>query len=276
MCTSEHVMYTVFMMKRRLFVLLIVVVLGAAMLFAQAAQERVTSRVGIISAMDNEIDLLLKNAQIERVDQIGGLDFNVGKLCGKDVVIVKAGIGKVYASAGTAAMFSNYNISSVIFTGIAGGVGDETRVLDVVVATDLVAHDYGTVTDEGFYWRDEYMEQTGGRIFCNENLVDIAIKASQEVVGKDSTFSGTIVTGDQFISSSNYVTYLQQKFNALACEMEGASVAAICNLYSIPFVVLRTMSDKADGLAHETYENMADIAADNSCDIVMRMLIDMK
>ncbi len=58
--------------------------------------------------------------------------------------------------------------------------------------------------------------------------------------------------------------------------MEGASVAAICNLYSIPFVVLRTMSDKADGLAHETYENMADIAADNSCDIVMRMLIDMK
>ena len=78
------------------------------------------------------------------------------------------------------------------------------------------------------------------------------------------------------VSSSNYVTYLQQKFNALACEMEGASVAAICNLYSIPFVVLRTMSDKADGLAHETYENMADIAADNSCDIVMRMLIDMK
>lgn len=269
-------MYTVFMMKRRLFVLLIVVVIGAAMLFAQATQERITSRVGIISAMDNEIDLLLKNAQIERVDQIGGLDFNVGKLCGKDVVIVKAGIGKVYSSAGTAAMISNYNISSVIFTGIAGGVGDETKVLDVVVATDLVAHDYGTITDEGFYWRDKYMEQTGGRIFCNENLVNIAIKAAQEVVGKDSTFSGTIATGDQFISSSNYVTYLQQKFNALACEMEGASVAAICNLYSVPFVVLRTMSDKADGLAHETYVNMADIAADNSCDIVMRMLIDMK
>lgn len=269
-------MYTVLMMKRRLFVLLIVVVIGAAMLFAQATQERITSRVGIISAMDNEIDLLLKNAQIERVDQIGGWDFNVGKLCGKDVVIVKAGIGKVFSSAGTVAMFSNYNISSVIFTGIAGGVGDETKVLDVVVATDLVAHDYGTVTDDGFYWRDEYMEQTGGRIFCNENLVNIAIKAAQEVVGKDSTFSGTIATGDQFISSSNYVTYLQQKFNALACEMEGASVAAICNLYSIPFVVLRTMSDKADGLAHETYENMADIAADNSCDIVMRMLIDMK
>lgn len=267
-------MYNEAMMKKKLSVLFIVV-LCAGMLFAQAAQERITSRVGIISAMDNEIELLLKDAQIERVEQIGGLDFNVGKLCGKDVVIVRAGIGKVFASAGTAAMFTNYNISSVIFTGIAGGVGDQTRVLDVVVATDLVEHDYGTVTDEGFYWRSEYSEETDGRIFCDESLVDAAIRAAQEIVGKDSTFSGTIVTGDQFISSSKYVSYLQEKFNAMACEMEGASVAAICDLYSIPFVVLRTMSDKADGLAHETYENMADIAADNSCKIVMRMLSDM-
>ena len=74
-------MYTVLMMKRRLFVLLIVVVIGAAMLFAQATQERITSRVGIISAMDNEIALLLKQADIDRVDHIGDMDFHVAEEC---------------------------------------------------------------------------------------------------------------------------------------------------------------------------------------------------
>ncbi len=263
------------MLKKTLFIL-IVVVFCACSVFAQSVEEKTTERVGIISAMENEINLLLMNTDVERVDHIGGLDFIVGKLSGKDVVIVRAGIGKVYASAGTMALINNYNISEIIFTGIAGGVGDQTNVLDVVVASDLVQHDYGTITDDGFFWRDEYNPEDKGRIYCDQNLVEQAYKASCEILGADNAFIGTIVTGDQFIASSWYVTYLQDTFNAMACEMEGASVGAVCDLYCVPFVVIRTMSDKADGLAHETYENMADIAADNSSRIVMQLLRDMK
>lgn len=252
-----------------------VVLMSCFVLFAQAAEERNAQRIGIISAMDNEIDLLLKNAEIDHVDYLGGWAFNVGKLCGKDVVIVKAGIGKVYSSAGTTTMLCSYNISRVIFTGIAGGVGDRTAVLDVVVGTDLVQHDYGMVSDEGFSWTDEYARESNGRISCDASLVDKAFSASVEILGADHAFKGTIATGDQFIASSDYVKILQNNFNAIACEMEGCSVGAICNLFSVPFVVIRTMSDKADGLAHETYENMGDIAADNSSRIVMRMLAEL-
>lgn len=258
--------------KRTVLVILIVFV-ACTMLFAHPVSEtKKTKRVGIISAMDTEIELLLSEAEIERVDVIGGLNFNVGKLCGDDVVIVKAGIGKVYASAGAVAMFNNYDIDYVIFTGVAGGVGDDTHVLDMVVATDLVSHDYGTVSEDGFFWRDEYSEDTKGRIYCDPKLVDVAVLSAQQVLGESRVFTGTIVTGDQFIASSWYVKQLQEQFNALACEMEGASVAAICRMYNIPCVVIRTMSDKADGVARETYEFMMDVAADNSCHVVMKML----
>ena len=114
------------------------------------------SVIGIISAMDNEIALLLKQADIDHVDHIGDMDFHVGELCGKQVVIVKSGIGKVRAAAGIAAMLDTYNLSKVFFTGIAGVVGDETEVLDVVVATELVQHDYGQITNDGFEWYEGY------------------------------------------------------------------------------------------------------------------------
>ena len=93
-----------------------------------------------------------------------------------------------------------------------------------------------------------------------------------DIVGKEHVFQGIVASGDQFVASESYVKKLREEFNAIASEMEGASIALICNRYGLPFVVLRTMSDKADGLAHETFRNMANIAADNSSRIVMKML----
>ena len=93
-----------------------------------------------------------------------------------------------------------------------------------------------------------------------------------EVLGEEHVFKGTIATGDQFIASASYVKILQEQFNAIACEMEGAAIAVVCTQYGVPFVVIRSMSDKADGNAHESYENMVTVAADNSSRIVMKML----
>lgn len=199
------------------------------------------------------------------------MDFNVGTLSGKPVVIAQAGIGKILSAAGTTAMLNRYPISSVLFTGIAGGVGDDTKVLDVVIATKLVQHDYGQITNDGFEWSEGY-DGEEGYYPCDAGLVKLAYDAAVVVVGGDHVFQGVVASGDQFVASEKYVKKLQENHNALACEMEGASIALVCERYDVPFVVIRTMSDKADGLAHETFENMAVIAAENSCKIVLEML----
>ena len=227
--------------------------------------------IGIISAMQNEIELLLSEAKIDRVDTVGGVDYHVGELCGHPVVISKAGIGKALSAAGTAAMLNRYDVSRILFTGIAGGVGDETRVLDVVVATQLVQHDYGRITNDGFEWTVS-LDEKKGYYPCDEALVELAYAAAVDIVGSEHAFRGVIASGDQFVASETYVEKLKRDFNAIACEMEGASIALVCGKYEVPFVVMRTMSDKADGLAHETYNNMADVAAQHSNRIVMEML----
>lgn len=229
------------------------------------------SRIGIISAMPVEVELLLKNAQIDHVDTVGGVDYNVGTLCGRPVVIAQAGIGKILSAVGATAMLNNYDISQVLFTGIAGGVGDETRVLDVVIATQLVQHDYGQITNAGFVWFESFTGDKG-YYACDERLADAAFRAAENVVGPGHVYRGIVVSGDQFVASEEYVKKLQEDFNAVACEMEGASIALVCTLYDVPFVVIRTMSDKADGAAQETFENLQNSAADNSCRIVMEML----
>ena len=245
---------------------------GESQDFSSASKEE--GYIGIISAMENEIRLLLSQAEIDHTDTIGSVDFHVGKLCGRNVVIAQAGIGKVFAAAGTSTMLSHYPVTSLIFTGIAGGVGDETHVLDIVIADRLVQHDYGTYAQEGFQWNPSIGGEEG-YYACDEQLIEAAYRAAKEVVGEDHVFKGLVATGDQFVASESYVKHLQDTFGAIACEMEGASVAAVCGLYDIPCVIIRTMSDKADGNAHESIENMGDLAADQSGRIVIKMLEEM-
>ena len=265
-------------MKRIVSIILAMLVLctGAAWASGEpSAEQEPESRIGIISAMDNEVALLLSEAEIDRVDTMGGIDFHVGTLRGQPVVIMRSGIGKVMAASALTAMLNQYPIYEVIFTGIAGGVGDETQVLDQVIATRLVQHDYGTITNDGFVWSSGVTgEDLGekGYYTCDPDLVDLAYEAAIQVVGEDHVFQGTVATGDQFVASEEYVETLQRDFDAIACEMEGASVAAVCTQYEVPFVVIRAMSDKADGNAHESVENMGDIAADNSSKIVIQMI----
>ena len=237
----------------------------------QAEKEDGRETIGIISAMDTELKLLLENAQIDHVDHIGNRDYYVGELCGVPVVLLRLGIGKVNAASGTATLLDRYDVSEVVFTGVAGGVSDETEVMDIVVATDLLQHDYGVTSNDGFVWTGAQQE-TDAVYLCDEELVEMAWESAVEVLGEDHVFTGTVVSGDQFVSSAAYVKKLQEDFDAMACEMEGAAVAIVCSEYGVPFVVIRSMSDKADGKAVKTYENFMDTAADHSSNIVMNML----
>ena len=172
-------------------------------------------------------------------------------------------------------MINNYNITKVIFTGIAGGLLDSEKVLDVVIATKLVEHDYGMLDNTGFVWTsgDPGISKSDGDYYdCDTNLVNLAFDKAKGVVGDSHVFKGVIATGDQFIANEEYVNKLRTDFDAYACEMEGASIAVVCTNYNIPFVVIRTLSDKADGLAHDTYAEFGDEAAKNSSFIVISML----
>lgn len=233
--------------------------------------------IGIISAMDNEIAALVAETNIDRIDEIGGEKYYVGTLRGQNVVITKSGIGKIYASSGATLLLTSYPISNVIFTGIAGGVAEGTNVLDEVICTSVVEHDYGLLTDEGFFWKSGdpgFGNQEGEYYYCDQHLVDLAYQAATQVLAgtEHTVFKGVVATGDQFIASKDYVAKLQHDYNAYACEMEGAAVAKICIAYKMPFVVLRALSDKADGEAHESYANFGKIAANNSCKIVLALL----
>lgn len=267
-------------MKKRTFIFVLISVMMSLLLWGcEEESKKPSSYIGIISAMDNEIGILLKEAKIDHVDKIAKVEYHVGTLHGKPVIITRAGIGKIRASSGVTAMLNKYKISNVIFTGIAGGVSDNTEVLDEVIATKLVEHDYGIVTNDGFKWRsgDPGVGDKAGEYYKSDpKLVDLAYKASCSVVGKKHSHKGTIATGDQFIASEDYVSRLQKEYNAQACEMEGASVAAVCLQYKKPFVVIRALSDKADGKAHDSYKNFADIAGLNSSKIVIKMLEDME
>ena len=263
-------------MRKRLTALILACAALAALVCGCASKtEEPTEYIGIISAMDNEIDLLLKEAAIDRVDTEAGVDYHVGTLRGRPVVITRAGIGKIRAASALTSMMIRYPIAKVIFTGIAGGVADETQVLDEVIAVRLFEHDYGILSNDGFAWRsgDPGLGGEPGVYYeCDPQLVRLAYDAAVEVVGEDHVFQGTVATGDQFIANSEYVQKLRSEHDAYACEMEGASAAVVCLRYDTPFVVIRALSDKADGNAHKSYENFGDIAADNSSRIVMKML----
>ena len=259
-------------MKKFTAILLVLAILFSfASAWAEEGTDTAESVIGIISAMQNEEDLLLSKAEIDRVDTIGGVEFHVGRLCGHPVVIAKAGIGKVLAASGITAMLNRYPVSSVIFTGVAGGVRDETQVLDMVIGTKLLQHDYGQQTANGFEW---FVGTNGEADYreCDAELVQLAYDAAVSELGEDHVFKGVIASGDQFIASEAYVQKLRDDFDALACEMEGAAVAVVCVNYGVPFVVIRCLSDKADGEAHESYENLAEDAANQSSRVVLRML----
>lgn len=230
--------------------------------------------IGIVSAMDVEIDLLLEKAEIKETKVIGHATYHVGKLKGKDVVISKAGIGKINASSAMTTMLSQYDLSKVIFTGVAGGVKDEESVLDQVVGTKIVEHDYGYRGNDGFFWcgGDPGLQEPGEYYECDPGLVNLAYECAIATVKDQRVFKGVIASGDQFIASSDYVAYLDKEFDAYACEMEGAAIAKVCKTYGKPFLVMRTLSDKADGLAHASYADFMDEAGDQSSSIVLSML----
>ena len=225
--------------------------------------------LGIISAMSEELELLLKDMDIKEEIKKANMTFHRGRLGDKEIIAVVCGIGKVNAAVCAQILISEFKADSVINVGVAGGIGKNIYPGDVVVGTNLVHHDMDTTV-----FGDPHGQVPRMDVFdfkCDDKLVNAAIAACDEI-DEINTFSGRIISGDQFISSVDKIQWFEKEFNALACEMEGASIAHVCYLNNTPCVVIRSISDNANNGAHMDYEKFIPIAVRNSTIILKSML----
>ncbi len=228
--------------------------------------------LGIIGAMSEELEILLKDMQLESQKVIANMTFNKGKLWNQDVVAVVCGIGKVNAAICTQILISEFGANKVINVGVAGGIGKEIYPGDVVIANNLVEHDMDCSVFGDAIGQVPRMNTFDFK--CDETLVSLAQEACKKV-GEIKTFVGRIVSGDQFIASVEKIQWLEKEFKALSCEMEGASIAHTCYVNNVPFVVIRSISDNANNGAHVDFEKFTPIAVKNSTAILKEMILSM-
>lgn len=228
-------------------------------------------KLGIIGAMDYEITLLVEAMQTEAQRKVAGSTYHQGKLKGVDVVAVVSGIGKVNAALCAQILISEFEVTHIINTGVSGAVKDFLEVGDTVISTDLMEHDFD-VTGFGGFKYGEIPRMATSVFVADEKLRGIALEAAKAVVTDHAVYEGRIVSGDQFVASPERKDFLLETFDATTTEMEGAAIGHVCHLNEKPFVIIRAMSDKADGSAHVNFEEFSRKAAINAANITMRML----
>ncbi|MBW9154903.1 5'-methylthioadenosine/adenosylhomocysteine nucleosidase [Clostridium tagluense] len=225
--------------------------------------------IGIIGAMSEEVEFLLRDMELETSEVKANMKFSFGTIHNKNVVIVTSGIGKVNAAVCAQILIDDFKVDYVINVGIAGGTKKNIYPGDVVIANNLVQHDIDT---SAFGDRIGQIPRLDTFDFkCDKKLIDHAVEACKDISGHNY-FVGRIVSGDQFIANIDKIKWLNSEFECLACEMEGASIAQVCYLNEIPFVVIRSISDNANNGAHMEYEKFKDIAVENSTKILNNML----
>ncbi len=225
--------------------------------------------IGIIGAMQEEVDLLLGSLCDAVEMNRSGIRFHKGTLHGKPVVICKCGVGKVNAAVYTQVLIDRFNANKVIFTGVAGALDPELNIGDIVISTSCQQHDMD-VTPLGFA-RGVIPFQEVSDWPADAELVAIAAEAG-ELAAPGRCKKGKILSGDQFIADRDKVRELHETFGGACTEMEGAAVAQACAMNEVPYVVIRSMSDKADGSASVNFAEFTVEASNRSYAIVNEML----
>ena len=239
--------------------------------------------LAIVSALHDELSALLPRLEGARVQRVAGRDFHLGRLAGRDVVLVLSGIGKVAASATAALLIDRFGAQSLLFTGVAGGLGEGVGVGDLVVADALLQHDL----DASPLFPRWEVPLKGVSRFATDAAARAALaQACDEVLAAPHPalaafglfgvrrHEGLVVSGDRFVATSRESAALRQALpDALAVEMEGAAMAQVCADFGRPLSVLRTVSDRADDAAHVDFSRfVAEVAAEFSRDVVLAAL----
>lgn len=202
--------------------------------------------IGIIGAMKVEVDAILSAMEGKHAQTRGGMEFTTGTLSGTPVVVSQCSPGKVNAALCAQAMIDQYSPKLVLNIGVAGGIGENVHIGDVVIATACVEYDFDTSALDGCPVGQMSLpgfEQSMIQLPCDQNLAQLLAKEAQSLYGK--VHLGVVATGDRFVADPKLGDWLQKEFGAMACEMEGGAIAHACLVNHVPCAVLRTISDNA-------------------------------
>lgn len=222
--------------------------------------------IGIIGAMDIEVDGLVSSMENISTKEISGVKFYNGIIGNTQVVVAKCGIGKVFASICAQAMIMEFHPDVIINSGVAGTLTKELGVLDVAIASNVVQHDMDT-------------SAIGDPKGLISGINVIYIDANAEIVNalnnacidlKFNSKIGTVASGDKFIAQNSDKEFISAEFDAIACEMEGAAIGHVCYVNSVPFGIIRAISD-GEG-AEMDYQTFAPLAAKQSIEIVKKFI----
>ena len=226
--------------------------------------------IGIIGAMEEEVAALKEAMTIEENVTFASMDFCRGTLCGKEVVVVRSGIGKVNAAICTQILVDKFGVDTLINTGIAGSLDANIDIGDMVISTDAVEHEM-----DASIFGDPIGQIPRMDTFsfpADEELVEKAKAANEEANPDIHTFVGRIVSGDQFVSSKEVKDKLVANFEAKCTEMEGAAIAHAAYLNKVSCVIIRAISDKADNSATMDYPTFERQAITHSVRLVKNLL----
>ncbi len=224
---------------------------------------------GIIGAMEMEVQGLVERMEEPCIETISGIKFYQGRLMGKPVVVAQCGVGKVAAAVVAQTMILRYGVDLLVNTGVAGSLSKDVRIFDLVISTETAEHDMDT-------------SPLGDEIGYISGLGIVRMKADEaaaesfarqaEAMGINVR-RGLVVSGDQFIASEQQRIKIKSSFpDALCAEMEGASIGHVCYQNSVPFCIIRAISDNADGEADMDFPSFAKKASQVSTQLVLKYL----
>jgi len=225
-------------------------------------------KIGIIFAMNEELEELLNRLQLEREYKIFELTFYECKYEDVECVLVESGIGKVNAARCTQILIDNMKVDYVFNIGVAGGISDKLNVGDIVIGDKLVQHDFDLTA---FNHNKGYIPNIGDYINSDDYLISLA---TSSIENKEyNVLLGTIASGDIFCTEKWMSEKIHTKFNALCVEMEGASIAQVCFLNHVPFLVIRSISDTPNGNNKTTYEEFLKTSSANVAEFLKEIII---
>lgn len=221
---------------------------------------------GIAGAIEQEIRCIIENLSEDSVSQWGRRRIHTGKIKNQDVVVMATGVGKVKTAASLQYMLDHFPIEAVVFTGAAGAVNPEVKAGDIVISQKVVQHDFdldgkGIVEGMKIPWLE-----------ANRGLIDLAVRASHELGFEEKLHLGRILTGDQAVIDSKKRKWLWDTFQGDCVEMEGVAVASVCFQNSIPFVIIRAITDLADEHSRNDFRRTMSKACEDAANIVLTML----
>lgn len=224
-------------------------------------------RIAILSAMREELTPFLKKFPNYTQEEVGGNVFYKVAYGEHELILAYSKIGKVHSALSASTMILKFGCEKLIFSGVAGGLSPKLKVGDLIAATKLCQYD---VDITAFGHPLGFIPESSVYIEADPHLLKVASEVAKEKGIKLE--EGIIASGDSFIASSEKKKWLIENFQADAVEMEGASVANVCHLLKVPFCILRSISDSADGEADVSFDEFLEKAAQVSADFVEAML----